>query len=392
MSGKGRARVVALAVVVSALVVVGCERPVARKRPHGQPSPPDTSPPALIAATSELKRTIVVPTLDTPIPEGKSAIWCSSFQLAWNSFERTFIQGPVKLQHAEEVAGRLNKAPESEADLDPADYLIAAGSVKDVLATIERELPWRFPGSQMPKIDAPSEGLIAFALLKAGVRYTYDFKDNPQALFFTDSSGHKTAIRSFGLLPMPAGEKDDSDAPFARRLVQLLYAPGDWHHPSEFAVDLCRESQPYQVVAARIDRKETLAATLADLEAKIKRSPVSADYSLLEDELLVPNMSWRLAHHFRELEGPDKIILNGSVTGLYMAGAWQEIEFKLDRHGAEVFSSGYVLAMDGGPKELYFNRPFLIYLKKRGAERPFFVVWVDNAELMQEFQLPAAKK
>jgi hypothetical protein len=27
-------------------------------------------------------------------------------------------------------------------------------------------------------------------------------------------------------------------------------------------------------------------------------------------------------------------------------------------------------------------RPFLIYLKKRGAGHPFFVMWVDNAELL----------
>jgi hypothetical protein len=29
-----------------------------------------------------------------------------------------------------------------------------------------------------------------------------------------------------------------------------------------------------------------------------------------------------------------------------------------------------------------FDRPFLIVVKKRGAEHPFFVMWVDNAELL----------
>jgi hypothetical protein len=38
------------------------------------------------------------------------------------------------------------------------------------------------------------------------------------------------------------------------------------------------------------------------------------------------------------------------------------------------------------PRYFYFNRPFLIYVKKRGPEySPFFVMWVDNAELMKEF-------
>jgi hypothetical protein len=34
--------------------------------------------------SEELARTVVVPTLDTALPAGKSAIWCSSFQVAWN--------------------------------------------------------------------------------------------------------------------------------------------------------------------------------------------------------------------------------------------------------------------------------------------------------------------
>jgi len=45
------------------------------------------------------------------------------------------------------------------------------------------------------------------------------------------------------------------------------------------------------------------------------------------------------------------------------------------------------------PRFLYFNGPSLIYAKKRGPDYcPFFVMWVDNAELMQKFgALPANK-
>ena len=138
--------------------------------------------------------------------------------------------------------------------------------------------------------------------------------------------------------------------------------------------------------AGLFKRKDTLAATLADLEEKIKQSPGLARYRLLEDEVLVPNMSWKVSHHFHELEGADKIIENGSAAGLFMAAAFQEIEFKLDRHGAEVLSTAYAMACDGGPKELHFNRPFLLYLKKRDAARPFFVMWVDNAELLRPWR------
>jgi len=34
------------------------------------------------------------------------------------------------------------------------------------------------------------------------------------------------------------------------------------------------------------------------------------------------------------------------------------------------------------PRCFLFNQPFLVYMKKRNADQPFFVMWVDNAELL----------
>ena len=41
--------------------------------------------------SSELKQTAFVPTLDTPIPDGKSAVWCASFQLAWDKLKSDVV-------------------------------------------------------------------------------------------------------------------------------------------------------------------------------------------------------------------------------------------------------------------------------------------------------------
>src|SRR5947207_596244 len=73
-------------------------------------------------SSERLAQTIVVPTLDTPLLEGKSALWCSSFQLAWNRLKTDIAQGPIQLRNAEPVAGRLNRAEQSEADLDSQDF------------------------------------------------------------------------------------------------------------------------------------------------------------------------------------------------------------------------------------------------------------------------------
>jgi hypothetical protein len=41
--------------------------------------------------------------------------------------------------------------------------------------------------------------------------------------------------------------------------------------------------------------------------------------------------------------------------------------------------------MNGGPKRLLFDRPFLLYIKKRDAQQPLLVMWVENAELLETF-------
>jgi len=35
-----------------------------------------------------------------------------------------------------------------------------------------------------------------------------------------------------------------------------------------------------------------------------------------------------------------------------------------------------------GPSRFIGDGPFLVYLKKRGAALPYFVMWVDNDELL----------
>jgi hypothetical protein len=377
MSPRARRRWWTLCLVAVAVAAVG----IAWRYWPERYTPP---PMSFDGNSDQLLQTVIVPTLDTPIPEGKSAVWCVSFQLAWNRLKSDVVKESIQLTNAQPLADRLNRAEHSEDDVGADAVYAAAGLAKDgIVERIRSEMAGRFPNVPRPDLDVPPNGAVAYAYLAASAKYEHPYFENDEPFLFKDAAGNETAVGSFGIR-----KKDDYAYERLRQQVQVFYRTRteNWiDEVPEFILDLCKTSEPYQIVLARVDRKPTLAETLADIQHKIA-SP-SKDRSVLglipNDTLIVPNMAWQITHRFKELEGQDKRFENPALRGLYLDTAIQTIQFRLDRSGAEL-SSEAKLGVKPLPSYFHVNRPFLVYMTKRGGKRPFFVAWVENAELLQK--------
>jgi hypothetical protein len=342
-------------------------------------SPRPYSPPriAFDGSSDELKQTVIVPTLDTPMPEGKNVIWCASFQIAWNEFRDDVIGEPVKIEGAQDIADRLNASTITADVLEPDDYYAKAGQVKaGVVEEIRRDMAAQFPNVTIAEFHVEDPLLVAvmYGYLAANVKFTIPFYENQGEFLFGG-----VPVSSFGISRKDRRAPDD-----LREQIEVLYYsgdPGDSTQPEdEFAVDPCRHSRPYQLILARIAPKASLAETLSDLDAKLAGSETSG---FLDNEvLLIPSMHWRTTHRFLDLE--DLFLKNEGHTDTWLEDLYQRIDFRLDRSGADVKSESWGSQKKSacGDRRLIFDRPFLIVMKKRGAERPFFVMWVDNAELL----------
>ncbi len=136
---------------------------------------------------------------------------------------------------------------------------------------------------------------------------------------------------------------------------------------------------------ADFNKSTATAATFdyaMELEAQYSNE---ADYREFNstDELSVPEVWWKIEHNFAELE--KKPLLNEGFTEKMIESAYQMIDFKLDNKGVELKSEAYVdMAATSPPpgRRFVFDQPFLLFLKKRGAETPIFAMWIDNAELL----------
>jgi hypothetical protein len=199
-----------------------------------------------------------------------------------------------------------------------------------------------------------------------------------EGISFCDSNGAATLASAFGNIPNANGQQELCEQ------VEILFGgwePTKTEHTS-FAVDLCKTSQPDQLILVSIPPRASLSETLADLERKLQASKLSKarDELARVDVLLIPNLRFDLTHHFLELEG--KSLGNAAFPDWMIRTACQALRFKLDRCGAGMQAEAKIEVRPAVPRRFVFDRPFLIVMRKRGAQHPFFVMWVDNAELL----------
>mgnify|MGYP001005616694 CR=1 FL=1 len=342
---------------------------------------------------SELKHTCIVPTLDTPLEEGMNTIWCSSFQAAWKTLEQDVAKGDVVLEGSPEMAALLNKAADPRPDVPEGCLYSAAGWVKDgITEKIVFDLKQFFPMKKSPDfglVDANS--IVAYSYIEANVKFALPYYQNRWPLVFTDSKGKKTYIKSFGI-------KKHRNYTLRRQPRILFQGENIKDVPFEFAVDLCAKSSPSQIIIACIHKEKTLSDVLESIAEKESKNneelkefygndeDVSKISGISENDiLLVPDLFWKIDHSFLELCGRN--FLNDELSGMHIDVAKQDILFHLDRNGAELKSEAIIYSLGDTIHNYNYmvDRPFLICMKKRGASMPYFVMWVDNAELLSSW-------
>jgi len=383
LPGRRFLRVVALLIVPTAGIVIASHFPIGNYGYHLRDQAAYVrKAPTFDGNSVTLPRTVVVPTLDSPCPPDRNVIWCSSFQLTWNEIRDNVIGAPLDVNGAEKVAERLNAAGQSIADLEP-DFVYAVGGwIKEgIIDTIRQDMAARFPKHAPPDFNDHDSGILAYSYLTAQVPFKHPFRQAEEALVFTDSQGTETEVRAFGLwkahLRPYQAMREQIDILFCRYSKEPSHPLG----MDEYALDLCRHSAPYQVVVAVVEPNESLARMYDTIQARAaefrRRDYYEEDRQFGKADILeVPEMFWEIDHRFEELIG--KGVAN---VGMPIVEALQTIRFRLDRSGA-LLESESLSVIAAGPREFVFDRPFLVYLRKRGAEHPFFVMWVDNAELL----------
>lgn len=417
-----------LVCVLAVAAPLACETPPGEgELPAGQIA--HTAPLTPAVGSEELPGTDVTAHVEFPIRPGRNVLWCASFQLAWNA-AMDDLGGPLDLVPESELITRLNRRDVTSRHVNPNHLVTAGGRVADgTLIWLRDRIARKFPDiGELPLLaaleEAPPDDYVVYALLKA---------DLPFAEAFEELSGMRFGSNE---PPGPEGEADDGRRVATFGISQAGGGPAEeqvhviWHEfesiddgdpdsgPQWFVIELKTISDQDRLILAMLPPAGTLRQAIENVIVRLDspnpmgpppEEPVAAMIEQLRggestelgdrlqrrriteaisnsgrlramETLRIPIVDVHVTHQFEQLLG--RHAANPEID-MPLALAAQRTRFRLDRTGVELESeSGMDFFAGLADRHFVFNKPFLIMLLRKGADVPYFALWIGNDELM----------
>jgi len=306
------------------------------------------------------EQTTVTPHPFEELRPGVNTVYCGTMKLAWNEitnagFDTTNTSDPSMVL-------AMNRLSFGKTDLDEASYLAMFASGDE----IGRAMQQKFPGVQLGQDWSPGgQEKVAFAYLLKSLRFREKFDVRPEPLRFAGPR-EVVSVKAFGLKNFSESNQRDT---LHLRQVSIL----DYRNDDDFVLRLNTLCVDDELILAKVKPLATLDATI-NAVAKRAQRPYNDKRARLQDDedMIVPIINLDIESRFAGLEAPGW-------------RARQVIRFRLDESGAKLESFAYYdgLGIGGNPREFVFDKPFLVYLKRRDSDNPYFVMWIENAEVLE---------
>lgn len=287
---------------------------------------------------TELKSTDFVPTLESTFEIKNNIIYGATIPFAWNEIRNeigTTLTGfsSKQLEEINDTKSYVNVLKNNEYETS----VEVDGKEIRAKAYFRKSLPFEEP---LTKFDKP--------------------------LTFGNSS-----VESFGFW---------SSCSFAK----INY----FNDENDFSVTLFPKNDEHEIIL--ILNKEIRSDFKSNFERYNKQKSIAKServYFNDDDKVEIPIIEFNLAKSF------DKIVsssFKANETEYAILEALQRNAFILNENGAEV-ESEVEMAADAveeiervKPKMMIFNRPFVVLLKRKDAENPYFGVYIANDELLKK--------
>ena len=305
-----------------------------------------------VTSLETLKQTDFVTTLENPILENKNIVYAPAFLYAWDKVK-------------EEL-----KFPITSNDKNSADFILLNKSVSHQNSLTDKEY------------SATAEIIDGAIFARAFFNKTLPFETKLEVLD-EPINFDKTKVTAFGMYYY----NED-----AVKFTQILYYKDD----NNFILKLSPKDKQHEIILVKgVDNYHTLTEAMKltnDLVAQGKEEQtedkLSWKYQIVhEDRFAIPSIKFNIATHYKNIQG--QIFSTSDNKKHSVEEAYQRTGFILNENGAVVESEA-VAVLDSAsaepikthPKKMFFDKPFLIIIKRVDKTNPYFVMKVANAELL----------
>lgn len=297
--------------------------------------------------SKNFEQTLFLPSLETTFDHSKNGIYAASFLMAWDEIKREL--SPIQ-KISSPVLERMNQSKTYQDVLNKKEY------ISSIL--IEEHV------------------IMAKAFFKKSLAFEY-----PLRFFENELKFKGITVPSFGFF---------GSCPFAK----IAYYKND----DDFAIKLNPKDEQHEIILMKSTFKggSSLLKYLVELEKKEsafekEKNNHSYDWKYYfndEDEVKIPCFEFNIGHDYEEIKGST---FEGSNVLFSVLNAYQRTAFILNEKGAEIESEANIAVTDAAieedlpkPKQMIFDKDFLILLKRKDKKYPYFAMLVVTTELMKK--------
>lgn len=280
-------------------------------------------------------------------------LWVGTLDLAWKDLEEKIGLNKIELEgEMPQIANDLNESTFSKEMLNPNDYKI----------NVERTVTNGY------KIDAT---------LNKELNFLESF-DNFSDYKWTFGNS-KEYIKYFGINNASPEEMNKN--------VEILFY-NKLNNGSLLSNDMAiklKTKEGDEIILYRTDDKKSFDEYYEDIKAKTKNYKGRTEFSE-DDELRVPYVKVNGMINYNQLY--DKKIKNSK--GLYIYDVIQNVNFYLNERGCNLSSKATMVTEYMGigqdTKYCYFQDTFIIFMKEKNSDKPYFALKVDNNDILEKIE------
>lgn len=279
-------------------------------------------------------------------------LWVGTLDLAWKDLEEKIGKDKIELESGNlQIVDDLNSSAFSKEMLDSNDYIInverTATDGYKIEATLNKELNFlevfdNFSNDYNLKFGNSEDNIKYFGINNAS---SEEMNKNIEILFYNKISDNNLMSNDFAI---KLKTKEDDEI--------ILYRTNDKKSFNEYYNDILQKTKSYT-----------------------GSNGFSGD-----DELRVPYVRVNGQICYNELYG--KIIKD--TNGLYFSDIIQNVNFSLNEKGCNLSSKATMvteyLGIGEDTKFCYFQDTFIVFMKEKNSDNPYFALKVDNTDILEK--------